>query len=199
MALLLPTVQAAREAARRIRCANHLKQIGLATANYESTHGVYPPGRLGCDGNWFSPPWCEGTDKTSKSGASGFVFLLPFLEQQQLYDQLRLKEGGIWIYNPSGTDHDWLGNPDKVDAVETWLSVFHCPTDSAQRQADPSAFSVEGIRPGVSSYAMSMGTLGPSRGVGITVKHENDGVFMYARVFRAAEVADGLTNTMFVG
>ena len=51
IALLLPAVQAAREAARRMRCSNHLKQICTAIANYETNLGVFPPGRTGCDIN----------------------------------------------------------------------------------------------------------------------------------------------------
>ena len=77
IALLLPAVQAAREAARRASCANHLKQIGLAINNYESAHKVFPPGA-----RWdrHSP---EG--KRKRRG-SILVFLLPYVEQETLYD-----------------------------------------------------------------------------------------------------------------
>ena len=53
--LLLPAVQAAREAVRRASCANNLKQIALALGHYREARGVYPPGRMGCDG-WNSGP-----------------------------------------------------------------------------------------------------------------------------------------------
>src|SRR5512136_760636 len=68
IALLLPAVQAAREAARRMQCVNNLKQIGLACMNYESTHACLPPGTKGSLwGTWM-------------------VFVLPFVEQQALYN-----------------------------------------------------------------------------------------------------------------
>ena len=75
IALLLPAVQAAREAARRLQCANNLKQIGLAINAYEDNHGAYPPAfRLFDFSNW-SSGWTYG------------VYILPQLEQQSVYDR----------------------------------------------------------------------------------------------------------------
>ena len=69
IALLLPAVQAAREAARRMQCTNHLKQIGLAVHNFESTYSVLPPAAIG------------------NGRGSIFMLLLPYMEQLALYDQ----------------------------------------------------------------------------------------------------------------
>src|SRR5262245_17985795 len=68
IALLLPAVQQAREAARRIQCTNNLKQIGLAMHNYHDTVGSFPPARKGC---------CWGTWN---------IFILPYIEQASLYN-----------------------------------------------------------------------------------------------------------------
>jgi prepilin-type N-terminal cleavage/methylation domain-containing protein len=73
IALLLPAVQSARAAARRIQCVNNLKQLALATMNYESTYGVFPPGQMKLTTR---PP----------SGFTVFVNILPFIEQQPLFN-----------------------------------------------------------------------------------------------------------------
>jgi prepilin-type processing-associated H-X9-DG protein len=78
IALLLPAVQAAREAARRAQCVNNLKQIGLAMHNYESTYGVLPPAAT--------------LDPTGKPLLSWRVLLLPYLEEGALYEQFKLDE-----------------------------------------------------------------------------------------------------------
>ncbi len=73
IALLLPAVQSARAAARRIQCTNNLKQLALAAMNYESAHGIFPPGQMKLT---TKPP----------SGFTLFVNLLPFMEQMPLYN-----------------------------------------------------------------------------------------------------------------
>ncbi|MCA9091767.1 MAG: DUF1559 domain-containing protein, partial [Planctomycetaceae bacterium] len=71
VALLLPAVQAAREAARRMSCQNNLKQIGLATQNFEAQQGTLPPPNVG--------------SSAYQDFGSTFVALLPYLEQASLY------------------------------------------------------------------------------------------------------------------
>lgn len=78
IALLLPAVQAAREAARRTQCTNNLKQIGLAMHNFESSFGAFPAQAI--------------TDPSGKPLLSWRVAILPFLEQQLLYEQFHLDE-----------------------------------------------------------------------------------------------------------
>ena len=78
IALLLPAVQQAREAARRSQCRNNLKQVALALHNYESTHGIFPGGSLYA---------VVGTDTISNACAWGRS-ILPFLDQAPLANQL---------------------------------------------------------------------------------------------------------------
>src|SRR6476469_182788 len=78
VALLLPAVQAAREAARRMQCSNHLKQIGLALQNYHDTFGSLPPAYL--------------ADSQGKPIHSWRVLILPFLENTTLYDRYSFDE-----------------------------------------------------------------------------------------------------------
>lgn len=82
VALLLPAVQAAREAARRTSCVNKLKQIGLATLNFESSHNSLPPPKVLGQGGGLTAG--SGLDTYSQYGST-FVLLLPYLEQGNLY------------------------------------------------------------------------------------------------------------------
>jgi type II secretory pathway pseudopilin PulG len=75
VALLLPAIQAAREAARRTECVNNLKQLGVAVHNYHDTHGQLPSGHIRNGG---------------QAGWGWTALCLPFLEQQAVYDELRM-------------------------------------------------------------------------------------------------------------
>lgn len=101
IALLLPAVQAAREAARRMECSNHLKQIGLAMHNYHGTYSALP---FGC--SW--PP-------TTTTTGSWAAFILPYLEQQTVYD--------LFDFNLS------LCDPANEQAVKTVIPAYICPSD----------------------------------------------------------------------
>jgi prepilin-type N-terminal cleavage/methylation domain-containing protein/prepilin-type processing-associated H-X9-DG protein len=109
--LLLPAVQAAREAARRGSCQNNLKQIGLAIQNYESAKKVYPPGAV-----WdrWRPP-----DKRRRHG-SILVHLLPYIEQQSLYDAFDFNQLNIDTAVIPGTNS-------RIGATE--IETYLCPSD----------------------------------------------------------------------
>jgi type II secretory pathway pseudopilin PulG len=100
LALLLPAVQAAREAARRMESTNNLRQIGLALHNYHDQFGTFPPAVV--------------TDPNGKPLYSGRVLLLPFLDQQNLYDQF-------------DKDQAW-DSPRNQPISQTMLSVFMDPS-----------------------------------------------------------------------
>ena len=107
IALLLPAVQQAREAARRMSCQNNLKQIGLALHNYHDTYNSFPPGNL------------SGTPFT---GISAHARLLPYLEQSAVYALVDFNTG-----------YDQSSN---ATARSTPVSVFLCPSDSDQLPKD---------------------------------------------------------------
>src|SRR5271157_1054118 len=84
IALLLPAVQSAREAARRAQCANHLKQLGLAIHNYHDVQQRFPPGSFPV---YYKLPY---TFINYGAGGNWHVSLLPFMEQQTIYDKINI-------------------------------------------------------------------------------------------------------------
>jgi len=99
IALLLPAVQAAREAARRMQCTNNLKQFGLALHNYHLTHKVFPYG-AGGGGTWWS--WS--------------ALILPFIEQNAIYDQIDFDK-------PYNAVH-----PVNNDVMKNFIAAYQCPS-----------------------------------------------------------------------
>jgi prepilin-type N-terminal cleavage/methylation domain-containing protein len=112
LALLLPAVQSAREAARRTQCLGNLKQIALAMHQYHNVHSVLPPGKKGC---------CWGT---------WLVYVLPHLEQQPLFNAWNscgINSAGV----PASYDLDlrYFGATN-VTVTSTRLNVYLCPSDA---------------------------------------------------------------------
>ena len=116
MALLLPAVQAAREAARRVQCQNNLKQIGIGFNNYHTTHGTFPPGsihdQIGTVHPFTPPQWI-----------SYMHMLLPFMEQQAFYDNTMT----VLTLGLVHTDPWNLAWPESTQGVS--VSSYLCPSD----------------------------------------------------------------------
>jgi len=210
VALLLPAVQAAREAARRAQCVNQIRQIGIAFLNYEDTAKSFPAGRQGCDGNLVingkPVPECHGKGNDSgggnlgQSGASAFLHILPQLEEQALFDQWRIEEVAVWYINAT---NNWFRDPEVMQALGTRLASFRCPSDSQEPYALFKHHVPSGARDvpvEYGSYGLSMGANGPTTAFpGNEVKFTNTGVFMYGFRYKISQISDGLSKTIFVG
>jgi prepilin-type N-terminal cleavage/methylation domain-containing protein len=135
VALLLPAVQAAREAARRMQCGNNLKQIGLAWQNYHDTYKVFPPSYVNSGSEIM---WGWGT------------LILPFIEQQNLHNTLSpTTQSGL---NPV------TSNPTPAQAaLQTRLSFYLCPSDPIGSQLNK---RYHGTGLGPSSYVVNEGVAG---------------------------------------
>jgi prepilin-type N-terminal cleavage/methylation domain-containing protein/prepilin-type processing-associated H-X9-DG protein len=201
VALLLPAIQAAREAARRSQCVNGEKQHALALQGFHDTYKKFPAGRQGCDGNLYFPQ-CQqaaaGADlngaNMGQSGASAFANILPFLEENALYDQLHVDDVAIW-----GVNATWYSNVDVQAALARVPDVLLCPSDGNRQPLAEFKHEVPArIDVVPSSYVLSMGTIG-SPETSNQLKFENTGVFIYAKQFKIAQIPDGLSKTFFIG
>jgi prepilin-type N-terminal cleavage/methylation domain-containing protein/prepilin-type processing-associated H-X9-DG protein len=184
VALLLPAVQAAREAARRMRCQNNLRQIGLATHNFHDVNNELPRAYKG------------------ETGLSWHVYILPYLEMQALYN------------NFDTTTVNWaLGSPNRVDPNGlTIVNAYLCPSCYVKRQLFNPPNHINGpgdLIPANTGTPAAIphyyGVNGP-RGAGYptgTATHEGvpagtSGMFQRDPAIRLAMVSDGTSNTMMV-
>ena len=142
--LLLPAVQAAREAARRSQCVNNLKQLGLAMHNYESSHSVFPMG-MGNVG-WCHPTGASGGVQNHEGlrimNLNGMALLLPYMEQTPLYNAMNFSVGFtdfMGHYAPVFSKGFLAGSAmANTTATTTSLATLVCPSDSGERMSDNS-------------------------------------------------------------
>ena len=182
VALLLPAVQAAREAARRAQCQNNLKQFGLAALNHHDVYGEFP---LGIDGPHRFP----------NSRAYGWgAFLLPFLEEGPLYDRLDFDvhpENRIWNdIEQSAVGPGVSGTPCQPNEEGIMLAVFKCPSSTLPPQSP--------LGCGTSDYKVSQGNSGPAsgrHGFACVAWHRDPPI----PASRLKDFTDGTSNTIAIG
>jgi prepilin-type N-terminal cleavage/methylation domain-containing protein len=190
IALLLPAVQAAREAARRMQCTNHLKQLTLAMHTYHDTHQVLPPGCL------------------SVNNLSWNCFILPYIEQGPLHEEFKrnqtFHEG---TYN-GGTNNEGQhkSNLMALNRVDTFL----CPSSTDELATHPSSTPVSPERKTYDSHYYGVaGPLGTNPATGEPYRDARtshhwggfalDGVLTVNSKVRLEDVKDGTSNTLTLG
>jgi prepilin-type N-terminal cleavage/methylation domain-containing protein len=173
MGLLVPAVQKVREAADLVSCKNNLKQIGLAMHNHHDTVGRFPVG-------YYDPTLWPQLD--NGPGWGWGAFLLPFVEQDNLYRQINFNLD--------------VGDPANAAIRTTYLKIYHCPADDKT-----GTFTI--TDGGSNSWQLAWGSYvacNGNDGVDDFTTPPHTGPFLRAVVgFRVADITDGLSNTMFVG
>lgn len=189
VALLLPAVQAAREAARRTSCNNNLKQIGIALHMYHDSHQRMPPGWIAAHPTSGAPYWL------GRPGWGWAARLLPFLEQQAITDLL------IDFGQPmTAAVHD--------EARRTFVPVYRCASDVGGREFTlpagpmpmpnyPANYSAMEVP--AANYIGVFGTIQMLDACGGTGDCIGNGTMVFRVGFRFADLTDGLSQTFVVG
>jgi prepilin-type N-terminal cleavage/methylation domain-containing protein len=190
IALLLPAVQAAREAARRSQCTNNLKQVGLALQNYHDTYKSFPPEAI----------YGNGVLSGSKQGPYNYTWLfmiLPFIEQQPLYDSADLSYP-IWV-GPSGS-------PQAV--ASTQVGALQCPSAEELQVTDThnmaytNYIASEGFHWWKDGWVSTLQDYGGKCAVEGTANFPRQGdlmnVFAQTRTRKMSDIRDGTSNTIVV-
>jgi len=196
MALLLPAVQASREAARRNHCQNNLKQLGLAALQHESMQRQLPIS---------VSPFNEGPRPWPKRDGRGWILtVLPHLGQQALYDQF------AQVFGTDFLSGGGLRDPSVAQAMQTRLSVLQCPSDDSARSLSTTQWNWEGTPVALTNYK---GSIGDNRMGGSQSMHSGSepdcistgkcpGLFYrltYLVPVQIAQIRDGTSNTLMIG
>jgi len=173
IALLLPAVQSAREAARRMQCSNNLMQLVLAVQNYASAHEVYPPGSIGPAGSG-PVPSLPGTPYYS-----WITQILPYLEETNIYNKFNFETGVSNVAN------------DTVRVVR--IDTLFCPSEVRPRWSRNYGANQGGPPLAQTTYA------GCHHDYEAPIDADNHGVFFLNSQLRYEDIPDGTSNTIFLG
>jgi len=203
--LLLPAVQKIREAANRMSCSNKLKQLGLALHNYHDTNGTLPPGGQGA----VYPIPNPAGNTTTIAGTSWCVFVLPYIEQDNLFKQYR------WDLAYNSVENGLVG--------ANVVPGLYCPSGpSPKKYLDPNTnvttnppshyIGVMGPGGAADNFTIAYGgatftyRLGSANSNGAWSGHgmlshyqETTGSISTLRLIKLSDVTDGLTNTLMLG
>lgn len=130
VALLLPAVQNAREAARRAQCLTNMKQIGLALHQFHGTHEHFPPATLAMDADAQTLATNRLIVSRPNPGVSSHTLLLPYLEQQNTFDLLQSYTGLDMLDDDDERRKPWWDADWEV--AQTRFSFFTCPSDNGR-------------------------------------------------------------------
>jgi prepilin-type N-terminal cleavage/methylation domain-containing protein len=186
-ALILPAVQQAREAARRMQGGNNIRQIGVALQTYEGTYRTFPPGFISqTTGVWSGQP-NDGVPEIGP-GWSVFAMILPFIEQPALHQSIDFKKP--------------IGDPINKAPRSTLISSYRCPSDVWTMPVSvwPTTISITDL--GANSYVGCLGGADPADAPGYTAMYEEqpfNGMFHRNEAVTHESILDGTSNTIGIG
>ncbi len=188
IALLLPAVQAAREAARRSQCTNNLKQVGLALHSYHDTYKAFCPGSTG---TWVAGAWGPAiTQMSNLQWMSGFVSLLPYYEQGALFSQISSAQTYSGQYFPPyGPYTGQYGAPNLYAPMMNQVPGLLCPSDGDVKTKGPTE---QGFRNYQFSYGDKIAGNFSAQGSAIR------GAFGWITPTGTEQIRDGTSNTLAV-
>lgn len=189
IALLLPAVQAAREAARRTQCKNRLKQIGLAMHSYHDAHQVFPPGYIS------RPGYTSVSPNEEEWGWA--VFLLPYMERKPLYGEMSVNDRRLVEMLLATAVAPF---PPPRILVQTPIADFRCPSDRTEELLPARMRRFDGIGAGTGFEPATSNYVGVSGLWNRAGALKNNGVLYGNSSVSIRDVSgDGTSRTFLVG